>query len=203
MSSFVIDGTELTVRDQEDLLGSEGYETTVVKVQAGGLAADLNFEVVFRDRTTMSLVISGGSRDDGTHPDNLRHPKKVLAYAVVSELVPDGDDGIALGSFYSHLYNLKGINSDLFKDRFYDDKEAAATLSENWRQGVLEVMKRNPLMLKDAWSAFLAYKALSLDDVIKREKASLESLIRFQQRLVDLPFDLEGIYPDHGHDTGS
>jgi hypothetical protein len=194
LGTFKIDGTEISVREQFELIGMEAYETTPIPVQTGEYAAEMNFEVVLGDSTTMTLMISGGDRSDTSHPNNLRHPAKILAYCVRSELVPDDAGAPQLGPFSCSLYKMDGLGRTPWRDPFYDDDDTEAHLSGIWEESVRGILARNPGMLSDAWRAVLAYKASELDATIREHEESLRSLIDFRNSLEATPFKQASIY---------
>lgn len=194
MNTFKIDGTDVSAREQYELIGMEAYETTPVAVAAKEYAAELNFEVVLGDSTTMTLMISAGDRGDTSHPNNLRHPTKILAYCVRSELAPGEDGAPQLGPFTCSLYKMDGLNRAPWRDPFFDDADTEQHLSRIWEEEVGMILTRNPDMLSDAWKAVLSYKAAGLDDSIREQEESLRSLIEFRNSLEATPFKRASIY---------
>lgn len=194
MNTFKIDGADVSAREQYELIGMEAYETTPVAVMAKEYAAELNFEVVLGDSTTMTLMISGGDRSDTSHPNNLRHPAKILAYCARSELVPGDDGRPQLGPFSCSLYKMDGLARTPWRDPFFDDADTERHLSRIWEEEVGRILTRNPDMLSDAWKAVLSYKAAGLDETIREQEESLRSLIEFRSSLEATPFKRESIY---------
>lgn len=194
MNSFKIDGVEVSAREQYELIGMEAYETTPVPVAAKEYAAELSFEVILGDCTTMTLMISAGDRGDTSHPNNLRHPTKILAYCVRSELAPGEDGTPQLGPFTCSLYKMDGLNRAPWRDPLFDDTDTEQRLSRIWEGEVGTILRRNPDMLWDAWKAVLTYKAAGLDETIREQEESLRSLIEFRTSLEATPFKRDSIY---------
>jgi hypothetical protein len=194
MSTFKIDDTDISVREHLELIGMEGYETTPIAVVAGEFAAEMNFELELGDSTTMTLMISAGDRRNTSHPNNLKHPAKLLAYCVRSELVPDEQGDPQLGPFSCSLYKMDGLERAPWRDPFFDDDETETRLSSIWEEGVRSILARNPGMLSDAWKAFLIHKAVGLDETIREQEENLRSLIEFRSTLEQTPFKRESIY---------
>lgn len=194
MNTFKIDGTDVSAREQYELIGMEAYETTPVAVMAKEYAAELYFEVILGDTTTMTLMISAGDRGDTSHPGNLRHPAKILAYCVRSELTPGGDGAPQLGPFSCSLYKMDGLGRTPWRDPFFNDADTEQHLSRIWEEEVGKILTRNPDMLSDAWKAVLSHKAAGLDETIREQEESLKSLIEFRASLETTPFKTKSIY---------
>ncbi|MNU36386.1 hypothetical protein D3C71_250010 [compost metagenome] len=194
MNTFKIDGADVSAREQYELIGMEAYETTPVAVMAKEYAAELNFEVVLGDSTTMTPMISAGDRGNTSHPNNLRHPAKILAYCVRSELAPGEDGEPQLGPFSCSLYKMDGLNRAPWRDPFFDDTDTEQHLCRIWEEEVGNILRRNPDMLSDAWKVVLSYKAAGLDETIREQEESLRSLIEFRNSLEATPFKRESIY---------